>query len=772
MSALRQKSVSNPPRLRHLTGVIFGKRKATVLMRFPAICRVGAILGLFVLCCPAVHAAHTQVRLLLASEAAKPGDTVLAAVDLKMDPEWHTYWKNPGASGMSTKIEWQLPKGVTAGQIQWPVPEKLTEKVTGEDFTTYIYTNETMLVVPLTLAPDLPAGPLEIKAKVSWLECKLECIKADGEVKATLTVGQETRPSVAASLIKEWQKKLPQTTGAPTARAWWEKAASGDTRPLIIEWTPNQAGAFDVKLTILPGPPKDASAASVVINQGAIADFYPDPVPEAPPSLALGTDLSSPSVGSGADPYEVQGATESLSSPSGKVVLRKQVKKYSGEWPREVTGVLIERTANQSASAGSEPLWKMLLFAFIGGLILNVMPCVLPVIALKILGFVNQSKEHPGRVRVLGLVYVLGVLVSFLILGAIVIGLRAAGSSVGLGFQLANPYFVVAMSCLTTLIALNLFGVFEVGVGGRAVGAAAELSSRHGTAGAFFNGFFATVLATSCSAPILAQAIGFAFDKDPAIILLIMATVGIGLAAPYLVLSWQPSWLRFLPKPGLWMDKFKVAMGFPMLGWALWLCSLLVIHYGERWWWMTIFLVFIGVAAWIYGEFVQRGQKLRWLGWLVSALVLAIGYVYAIDRGLQPGQPLVQSSLAAERPSESPKGITWQDWSSEAVAAARADGHPVVVDFTAKWCLTCNTVIKPTFENDAVQKKMKDLGVVALLANYTLQPPAITAELRRYGRAAVPFVLVYPRDTNAPPMAFDWISPSTISNALDKAAQN
>jgi thiol:disulfide interchange protein DsbD len=202
-----------------------------------------AFVALASLGAPGAYAAHTQARLLLAADAAKPGETVLAGLDLKMEPEWHTYWKNPGSSGMATKIEWQLPKGVTAGPVLWPVPEKLTEKLTGEDFTSYIYTNEVMLVIPLTLAADLPAGPLELKAKVSWLECKQECIKAGADVKASLTIGSETKASASTGPLQTWRKKLPEKAEGLSARAWWEKAAAGDLRPLIIEWTPKQSGS-------------------------------------------------------------------------------------------------------------------------------------------------------------------------------------------------------------------------------------------------------------------------------------------------------------------------------------------------------------------------------------------------------------------------------------------------------------------------------------------------------------------------------------------------
>ena len=250
----------------------------------------------------------------------------------------------------------------------------------------------------------------------------------------------------------------------------------------------------------------------------------------------------------------------------------------------------------------------MLLYAFVGGLILNLMPCVLPVIALKILGFVSEANSEPRRVRKLGLIYALGVLLSFLALAAVVIGVKAAGHHAGWGMQFGSPVFIVCLTTLVTLVALNLFGIFEVTLGGRALDTAGELASKHGAAGAFFNGVLATVLATPCTAPFLGAALGFAFSQSAAEIILIFLTVGLGLSAPYVLLSWNPAWLKFLPKPGAWMEKFKIAMGFPMLATVVWLFNVASSTYGKNVLWLGIFLVVIALAAWIFGEFFQRGR--------------------------------------------------------------------------------------------------------------------------------------------------------------------
>lgn len=712
--------------------------------------RVIRILALLVcgLSALSVQAAHTQIHLLLGATKARPGDTILAGIQLKMDEGWHTYWNNPGDSGMATRINWQLPAGLTAGEPQWPIPEKLFDT----NLTTYIYTGQAVALVPIKISEQASPGTVSLKAKVSWLECAVLCVPGNTEVQDTIEIGNQAELSPHVAVLQRWQKRLPQpsTSLAPTLR--WEGPATGDLRPVVLEWTSPTPAATN-------------------------ADFYPD----------------------ANEQFEVQAATESVQTAQGKAALRKQVKKLAGDWPARIAGVLVlESTAGrfgyaidlptkasarkaEEPTAGpleprtspgkQKPLWLILIYAFLGGLILNIMPCVLPVIALKILGFVNQAKEQPAEVRRLGLIYTSGVIVSFLILAGIVIAIKTAGHSVGWGFQFNSPYFLVAMTVLAALISLNLFGLFEVTLGGTAMTAASNLSSRHGASGAFFNGLLATVLATSCTAPVLGTAVGFAFAQPAGLILLILLTVGVGLAAPYIVLSWHPAWLCLLPKPGLWMERFKVAMGFPMLGAAVWLCSLLAIHYGERAWYMAVFLVFLAIAAWIYGEFVQRGQRHKMLAALAAIATLVMGYGYALEKELQWRKPIQETASEAPATHLDTQAAEWQPWSTQAVEQARAAHRPVVVDFTARWCLTCNTIVKPTLESEAVKKKLKEINAVTLLADYTRQPPAITAELQRFGRAGVPLVLVYSINADKPPAVFDLVTPSSLLAALDDAAR-
>jgi len=689
-----------------------------------------------------VQAAHTQARLVLAARTARAGDTVLAGIVLQMDPGWHTYWRNPGASGIPTTVEWQLPSGVKAGPLEWPAPEKLPD----DDLTTYIYKGQVVLLAPLTLAAALPPGRLVIKAKVSWLECQTACLPGSASIEAALSLDAQTTPSEEARLLESCQAKLPKPATTVAAYAAWEKPPSGDLRPLILEWT-------------------SASEAGE-------ADFYPD----------------------ASEQFEVQSATERLPAAAGKVRLRKLVKKTSGDWPNQISGVLVQTSGSQrsayegtfSTASGPEPriaagapvssalppsFWRMLFYAFVGGLILNIMPCVLPVIALKVLGFVGQGRDEPGRVRALGLIYGLGVLASFLLLAGLVIGVKAAGHKAGWGMQFGSPQFLVGLTTLVTLIALNLFGLFEVSLGGRVLGAAGGLAARHGPAGAFFNGVLATVLATPCTAPFLGAALGFAFTQPPPVIVLVFLSVGVGLAAPYVVLSWNPGWLRFLPKPGPWMERFKIAMGFPMLGTAVWLFSLTPAFYGPRSWWLLIFLVLVALAAWVYGQFVQRAAARPGFGLATVLILLSGGYFYVVEGQLQWRSPIPET-MAEGSLKESPEGIDWQRWSPAAVGQARTAGHPVVVDFTADWCLTCQANKRFALEVPSVRAKLRALQAAAFLGDYTRFSTNITEELSRYGRAGVPLVLVYPKDPNGPPIVLpEALTPGIVLAALDRAAR-
>jgi len=693
-----------------------------------------------------LFAAQTKVRLLLSAESAKPGETILAAVQMQMPIGWHTYWANAGDSGSATEIEWKLPDGITAGAIQWPVPEKNTMPAGNLNFITYVYETETVLLIPLTVSANVSPGEKAIAATISWQECETVCVLGTKNVTAPLVVGNDSKPSPSAGLISSAQKKLPQKT-----------------LPFPVTSALEPSGTDDAKLLLTLSPPATGQW-----------DFFPYIQAAA----------------------EISGGTTTLPSPADSINLRKDIKKTAADWPAAIAGVLVQvengkpiagyevsltpaKPAPVIAAAPSDgstttnkSLATMLLFAFIGGLILNIMPCVLPVIALKVLSFVNQSKESPARTKVLGLVYGLGVLASFLVLAFLAIAVKQAGQEASWGMALQNQAFRVILTVLITLVALNLFGVFEITLSGKVMGAAGNLTAKEGMAGAFFNGILATILATPCTAPFLTGAIGFAFTQSAMTILLVFLMVGLGLAAPFVLLCWQPRWLKILPKPGAWMEKFKIAMGFPMLATAVWIFWFTAPRFGKTGvLWLGLFLVVLAAAAWVWGEFVQRGRKRKGLAVAISLLLLGSGYVFALEKNLHWRTPTTFSSDASSL-KEGPDGIDWQRWSPEAVAQARSQGHPVLVDFTADNCLNCQVNKVTSLEVFSTRSKLKEIGARAFLGDFTDADPRIAAELKTHQRAGVPLVLVYPRDSAAPVIVLPPIlTPQIVLDALEKAAK-
>jgi len=716
-----------------------------LLSRFLAFC-LGLLLGF------SAQGAATQARLVVPVETVKPGETITVGVMLEMLPGWHTYWKNAGESGAATKIVWDLSAGVTAGEIQWPAPEVYYDKIV--DLTTYVHHDEAMLLVPLTIGATVLNGELELKARVSWLECEKLCVPGRTEVNAKLKIAADTKPSSEAALIKKWQDKLPKPNDTLKASARWDGEAKEGKRTLLVEFTP--------------------------VTEAKDWDFFP----------YRGEDST------------VSPKSEKLGLKDGRFTLRKTVSSDEGKWPVEIKGLIvggsdtlkptlayeagigiggsaIASTSSTAAAGESTPakstaaprsLFMMLIYAFIGGMILNIMPCVLPVISLKILGFVKQSQDDPGRVRKLGLIYGLGVIVSFLVLAALVIGVQQAGKSASWGMQFQNPQFLVVLTILVTLVALNLFGVFEVTMNSSVMGAAGQLASQKGASGAFFNGVLATILATPCTAPFLGVALGFAFAQSALVILLFFVTIALGLAFPYVLLSWQPKWLKFLPKPGAWMERFKILMGFPMVATAFWLFSLSAGHFGRSGvLWLGLLLVFVALAAYIFGEFVQRGSKHRGLAGAIAAVLLFASLAYVLEGQLKWRSPERTGTTATTL--ESKVGIAWKAWTPAALAEARKSGKPVFVDFTADWCVTCQANKKTSIEITSVKEKLAAIGAISFLGDYTYEDAAIAVELKKYGRAGVPLVVIFPADPKAEPIVLpEILTPGIVLEALDKAA--
>ncbi|MFM1557302.1 MAG: protein-disulfide reductase DsbD family protein, partial [Limisphaerales bacterium] len=739
------------------------------------------------------------VSLLVNPALAKVGSTIEVGMRLEMPAGWHTYWRNPGDNGTPTSIKWTLPEGITAGDIQWPVPEK----VEWLEMFTYAYHGEVLLIVPLTLAADLAPGEHTIKAKVDWLECEETCIPGEAEVSAKLIVHEAMDPNTApgttgwlfgfslsilitsfiVAIFWDWVKQHTKIVigaglGMVTllALGLWiaPSVQSGSTKTKeITKGTETKAGphAEMFQKTRAQWPTKNELPELPAQWAGEANADGERTLNFAVPVDSKETIVHFLPFGTAGKKWEIA-HNSTLTKGESEFTLTKTITSKAGQWPAEVRGVVrfetegkvtSQETAFQigaikpeeelakapgesgSASGGSpkndvpKSIWYILCFAFLGGMILNVMPCVLPVISMKILGFVQQSQEEPGRVAKLGFTYGLGVLFSFLVLAGFMVAAKEATGMAAWGKQMQNPYFTLTLTLVVMLVALNLFGVFEINLSAGAMNKANTLATREGYMGSFFNGILATALATPCTAPLLTSAIGAALSQSNGVIIGAMSAAGMGLAFPYVLLSCQPGWMKFLPKPGEWMVQFKQIMGFAMLAAAFW-----VMHFAGRGFndpaphkaifWITVVGTTVALAAWVFGEFKQKQASASNRSLWVCAVLLLLA-VLTLEGGLDWRHPKrkiqvvktfvpppvtdTNSSVAAK--SDDGK-LAWEkDWSPEFVASARSQGYVVLVDFTADWCASCQWTKERALDHPKVKAKLAEVKGVSVLADWTLQ---------------------------------------------------
>ena len=671
-----------------------------------------------------------RAELLADTNAVVPGKSFTVGLLLRMAPAWHTYWKFSGDAGLPTELKWKLPPGWKIGEIQWPIPLKTIDP---GDIQTYGYENEVMLMQEIAPPTKLDSSSVKLSADASWLVCERICIPGGATLQLELPVSTTSQPA-NTELFTRYRRLLPQNwPGANVAKADWSRVGS------------------DLRLKV----------TSESLASYPAVDFFP--LPEQ--NTVVGHPrIESRNKNKIVFRIPIESSEKNLSSMAGLVVLSHQP---NGE--DRAAWQIATPPAVSAARPGPAPvrgIFTFLLFGFIGGIILNLMPCVLPVISLKIFGFIQQAGQSRQKILRSGIAFAIGIFVWFIALALLLIALKAAGRDVTWGgFQFTNAYFVLVLSVIVLVFALNLFGVFEISLPQSMTRGLLSTTERKDHLGSFFQGVFATVLATPCTAPFLGTALGFAFSQSSAIILSMFVAVAAGMSAPYLLLSAQPAWLRFLPRPGPWMLHVKQFMGFLLLATLLFLLYVLGAQRGlEGAIWASCFLLVISVACWMKGAFVlptSSAAKRSITLVLMLVLVFASG-IYFI------GNKFHSANIAS---ADSRLRGDWQAFTPERLQGELEQSRVVFVDFTAAWCLTCKFNEASVLESTEVRQAFQRHGIVKLKADWTNGDPVITKLLQHFGRPGVPLYVLYPGIKEEPIVFPELLTKSMLLEKLEKSAR-
>lgn len=668
-----------------------------------------------------------EAELIAEPRTIQPARPFWVGLRLAMDEHWHTYWLNPGDSGLATKLRWDLPEGFTAGPIQWPHPELIPTP----PLATYGYEGEVILLVEITPPARLTERKYTLRAQADWLMCKEECIPGRAQLALTIPVGEHADPDPAhAARFADARNRLPRSSDewAVIAKRAGESIHLRFSGPRALQ----SVYFFPVEQEVV-----QHAAEQRLTRDGDtwVLQIARPPNAQGWPERLIGVAVAEPSWS--ADPTH-------------------RALPIDTAWSDTMTPA-------PHAASGSSPLTFQLalLLAFAGGLILNLMPCVFPVISIKLLGFVRQAGESRVRLLSHGLVFAAGVLICFWALAGTLLALRAGGTEIGWGFQLQSPRIVMGLAALFFALGLNLFGLVEFGLS--LTGAGQGLQSRVGYGGSFFSGLLATIVATPCTAPFMGAALGYALALPTLSALAIFTALGAGMAAPYVVLSAMPSLIRRIPRPGPWMESLKQAMGFFMMATVVWLLWVLSLQTGPdsliR---MALLFLALALALWIAGRWgaLHRPLKIRVLARMVAAVIAFA----SLGATLGP-EPTKADGRGGDVTAG---GVVWETFSPERVAVLRAEGRPVFIDFTAAWCLTCQVNKRVALRRPEVESRFRELGVVTMQADWTDHDETITRALAEFGRSGVPFYVFYPAGSNGSPRLLpELLTPGIVLEALD-----
>lgn len=685
------------------------------------------------------RAATEQVaaQLVASVDAVHPGTDIYLGLNQQIIPHWHTYWTNPGDSGNATTIEWTLPDGATASDILWPVPSRFSLG----PITNYGYENNVTLLTKITVPSSLHTGDsFPIRALVDWLVCEEECIPQQVELALSLPVVSLSEPlGRGSAYIEEALAQLPVVN------------------PYKIEVTQTTLDATTEQgqLRVTLGLPE------VQIPQVKDIWFYPYEWGRIQQSSQQKINVTQQGIelviATGDAPF----TSDQL--VTGVVVIQEQDLTAEPQAQPRVRGFEVSvplLMGDAAVSSATMPgFLSALLLAVVGGIILNLMPCVFPVLSIKALSLIRHANQSPVQIRLHGVVYTLGILASFALLALILIVLKAGGAQIGWGFQFQSPLFVVAVAYLMFAVGLSLSGVFYIG--GSVTGVGSSLAEKPGYGGSFFTGVLATIVATPCTAPFMAAALGYALAQPPAVLLAIFLSLGLGLALPYLLLSCWPRLQRWLPRPGAWMERMKQLLAFPMYAAAIWLVWVLIQQAGINALIIALGgMLLIAFAAWIYDATRTSSRRINRLGSL-SVLLLLVGIAVTTFVSLDAARSVTATD--ASSPTKN-----WEPFSEDRLDSLLRDGKPVFVNFTAAWCISCLVNEKVALSDAKVIDAFARGDITYLKGDWTNRDSAITEFLKRFNRSGVPLYLFYPAAETTPRELPQILTPDMVISAIEK----